>query len=241
MRWVTAHGKALQIQEQGPERLGRFGDSRALDHLIQRRAVHELLFDARANHPLPLFPALSFVGRAEGADSKAGGRAVVWIEPDRLFYPPALCSHSLYLQQKQFYLLRPRPADVVWTAVECLRCPGVAAVIARVPQRLTRVEARRLQLAAEQGGGLGILVRPKPSPGMTDIYSAKTRWLISPSPGERTVQRWRVEMIHGHGWQTCQPFLLEKYRGSGETRSGETRFVPLVSRLADPALVSAAS
>src|SRR2546423_471989 len=72
------------------------------------------------------------------------------------------------------------------------------------PPRLTRVGARRLQLAAEAGGGVGLLLRPARS---AQHYAAATRWLVAPTCGEASVQRWRVELVHGHGGRVGRAVL----------------------------------
>jgi hypothetical protein len=75
---------------------------------------------------------------------------------------------------------------------------------------LSRIEARRFQLAAERGRGIGILLRPYDR--TANVYSAATRWLVAPQRGLRTVQRWRIELIHGHGGQVGQAVILEYHR-----------------------------
>ena len=88
-----------------------------------------------------------------GVAGPGGGGAVVWSDPRHEAYPPALAAGGLPLER--VVLLRPRSAaDEVWALAECLRCRGVAAVVA-APPALSRVQARRLQLAAEHGGGGG--------------------------------------------------------------------------------------
>ena len=118
--------------------------------------------------------------------------AIIYCDDTRNLYPPAIANSGIPLDH--LYLLRPeKPADRIWAITECLRCPGVAATIANV-ERLSRIEARRLQLAAERGGGMGLLLRPmiRTRRGFEapPIYAAATRWLVAPAPGERTVQRW---------------------------------------------------
>jgi protein ImuA len=94
-------------------------------------------------------------------------------------------------------MLHPKTSsDQTWALAECLRCKGVSATIATI-EKLSRIEARRLQLAAETGGGIGILLRPLDK--RASIYAAVTRWLVAPMRGERTVQRWQIQLIHGHG------------------------------------------
>jgi hypothetical protein len=109
----------------------------------------------------------------------------------------------------QVYLLHPSESDQTWAVAECLRCKGVGAVVAAIP-RLTRVEARRLQLAAEAGGTTGIFLRP--AGRGADVYSAATRWLVRPAPGLRTVQRWSIQLLHGHGGRIGHTVILEYCR-----------------------------
>lgn len=214
MRWVTTHARELQIYDKAIETdqasATGFTDS------ITKYAVHELLFNPVPGNALPLFPAL-IAARAGStpADALSSPGKLVWADATNSFYPPAAI--SLGIAPEQLCLLRLKPADMVWAAAECLRCPGVGAVVATITHAMTRVEARRLQLAAEQGGGVGVLIRPNLRSARADIYAAATRWLVSPSPGERTIQRWRIQLLHGHGRQIGQTFILEKHRATGQT------------------------
>jgi protein ImuA len=118
---------------------------------------------------------------------------------------------------RHVYLLRTRTQqDEIWAITQCLRCRGVGAVIA-APAKLSRIEARRLQLAAEAGGTVGILLRdPK-----TSIYAAATRWLVEPCRGEPNVVRWKIQLIHGHGGQTQKVVFLEQCRETNTVRAAE--------------------
>jgi protein ImuA len=169
--------------------------------------VHELLADRKEG--TPLFAAMLL---ARGT----GPLVTIWCDPTHQLYPPALTRHGIDL--KRLYLLRAKPADLTWAITECLRCKGVGAVVAPV-QKLSRLEARRLQLAAEQGGGAGILLRTT-GPG-SDIYAATTRWLVRPAPGERTIQRWTVQLIHGHGGRIGKTVTLECSRENYLVRASE--------------------
>ena len=64
--------------------------------------------------------------------------------------------------------------------------------------RLSPQACRRLQLAAEIGGGLGILLRPAQARGQPSF--AEYRFLVQPLPppnkSDATVsRRWRVELL----------------------------------------------
>ena len=74
-----------------------------------------------------------------------------------------------------------------------------------------------LQLAAERGGGIGVMLRSSGAAAWP--YAAATRWTVRPAPGERTVQRWSVELIHGHGGRVGQRVLLEMCRETHHVRA----------------------
>ena len=142
---------------------------------------------------------------------------VIWCDPRGEIYPPALA--TLGFDLAKVYLLHPRSlADEAWAITECLRCRGVGAVIA-APPSLSRIEARRLQLAAERGGTVGILLRQR---GRDDaVYAAATRWLVTPHPGELNIQRWTIQLLHGHGGRVGQTVFLEWNREINSVRAVE--------------------
>jgi hypothetical protein len=217
MQWISCHEGRLLTQAQAQSNGSRGRSFRtglaALDALAPESsfahgAIHELLSEKANGKPL-------FVGMLLVKSILEG--AIIWSDPHRQLYPPALSQHGVSLDR--LYLLHPKPVDQVWAITECLRCKGVGAVVAAVP-RLTRVEARRLQLAAECGGGVGILLRPADSGAQ--VYAAATRWLVRPAPGERTTQRWDIQLLHGHGGRVGQTVTLEYCRENHLVRALET-------------------
>jgi protein ImuA len=84
------------------------------------------------------------------------------------------------LAMEQLLILRvAHPRDALWAFEEALKCPALAAVVAELPEDGTAADftaTRRLGLAAQKGGGLGLLLRhrlyPLPS-------AAMTRWQIA--------------------------------------------------------------
>jgi len=200
----------------------------ALDELLPRAnfargAVHELL--ALPSHPLPLFFALLLARSAMNQPKNSSG-SIVWCDPQRKLYPPAVATLGMPLDR--LFLLRPKTiADENWAIAECLRCRGVSATIAS-PRRLSRIEARRFQLAAERGGGIGILLRPFDR--NAHVYAAATRWLVAPARGERTIQRWKIQLIHGHGGRIGQSVILEHHR---EHNSIQVHTLRAIEQLAD--------
>lgn len=202
-------------------------DALAPQQSLARGAIHELLFDAKREEPK--FVAAMLAHAASTLEAKSNAASVIWCDPRGEIYPPALASLGFDLSKT--FLLRPsNEIDEAWAVTECLRCRGVGAVIAS-PTHLSRIVARRLQLAAEQGGTVGILLRPR---GRGDsIYAAATRWLVAPYPGERTVQRWTIQLLHGHGGRIGQTVFLEWCR--------ETNSVRAVEKLADRPAASPAA
>jgi len=188
-------------------------DSLTPDGGFAQGAIHELLSDQEPARSFALFLTCNFSGTG----------AIVWSDPDSEIYPPAIQASGIPLNR--LYLLRPAGRqDLIWSISECLSCKGVAVTVA-VIDRLSRIEARRLQLSAERGGGIGLLLRPmlRSAGGFAapSIYAAATRWLVAPAPGERTVQRWEITLIHGHGGCLGKPVLLEHCRETNLVRAAE--------------------
>ena len=87
---------------------------------------------------------------------QAGGVGIV-IDRDRQFYPPATGFSDEMLART--IVLRPgSDGDTLWALEQSLRCPGVAFVVCRL-DRVQPNAYRRLKLAAETGGGLGLFPR----------------------------------------------------------------------------------
>jgi len=117
-------------------------------------AVTELLGDARGIGELSLLlPALVTLARS--------GRHVACIAPPHLPYAPALRQAGLPLER--LLLIEPEGTEAarlsLWAAEELLRCPAIGAVLLW-PDAIDERHVRRLQLAAETGGGCGLLYRP---------------------------------------------------------------------------------
>jgi hypothetical protein len=88
---------------------------------------------------------------------RSGGVLVV-IDRLQNFYPPAAAGWGIDLDR--LVIVRPRGArEALWAAVQSLSSPAVAAVWAPL-ERLDSREFRQLQLAAQAGRTLGLLLRP---------------------------------------------------------------------------------
>ena len=134
------------------------------------------------------------------------GKYLVVIDPQRQFYPPAM--KSLGIPLERIIALQPaNHADAIWGLAQVLRCSAVGAVIAEVGPLEDRV-ARKLQLAAEQGGGLGIFLRDARSARSQPSW-ADVQWLVRSATPEHNTHN--LEMQH----QDVRWFNLELARCSG--------------------------
>ncbi|HJN10307.1 MAG: hypothetical protein QGG09_21960 [Pirellulaceae bacterium] len=119
------------------------------------------------------------------------GGALVVIDPQHNFHPPAAVAGGLDLQRtivvRRVQCKQERQGQRgtqdqwdkrgQWALDQALRCPHVAAVVAW-PQQLDSRVFRRLQLAVETSGCLGLLVRP--AAAQRESSWADVRLLISP-------------------------------------------------------------
>ncbi len=103
---------------------------------------------------------------------------VVIVDTQHDIYPPSLSSWGIDLEK--VVLVRPQSdVDALWAIDQSLRTPAVAAVVADL-QRMDDRAARRMQLAAEHGGGLALLLRPisaRRGPSWADV-----QWIVRALP-----------------------------------------------------------
>lgn len=149
------------------------------------------------------------------------GGALVVIDNRREFYPPAAARLGLDLQRT--IVVQPQNRqEAVWALEQSLSCPGVAATLGWMGPVNGRV-FRRLQLAAEHGGGLGLLMRPTEAQH-TPTW-ADQRWRVSPlassfdSAGKTPFAgRVRVELLHCRGGTAGSVVELEIDDETGAVR-----------------------
>ncbi len=193
---------------------------------FMRGAVHELLYSGGGGKrglgggwggPWLLAAVLARGACGGVAGGKVAGGKVVWSDPLGELFAPAVVGMGVGLER--LVVLRARSVgDELWGIVECLRCPGVSVVVAS-PGGLSRLWARRMQLAAERGGGVGVFMREE---GRASVYAAATRWRVKPAGAGEGVgwecQRWGVELVHGIGGAggVGVPICLEVSRETGD-------------------------
>lgn len=171
--------------------LGRL--ERAFPHgVFPRKAIHEFI------SIVPEHSAASN-GFIAGLLSRlmAEGDACVWISASRKLFPASLRLFHVDPDRLIFVDVASEK-EVIWVLEEALKCEGLAAVVAELND-LSLIESRRLQLAVEQSGVTGILLRKDSRKVLSNVASA--RWRITPLPSITEdgmpglgFPRWRVEL-----------------------------------------------
>jgi protein ImuA len=110
---------------------------------------------------------------------KKGG-AALWISSSHTIFPPALVSFGINPAQFIFIRLRNRN-QILWTIEEALKCEGLTAVVGE-PSFIDLAISRRLQLATEQSGVTGFLLRTKQQ--TLNTTACTCRWQIHPLQSE---------------------------------------------------------
>jgi protein ImuA len=94
-----------------------------------------------------------------------------------------------------------RPPDrrlALWALELSLRCAAVAATLARLGPTLATTAARRIKLAAEAGGGVGIVARPAArEPPFGDVR-LRVRPVVA-GRKDTLCPRWEVEAVYQRG------------------------------------------
>ena len=135
--------------------------------------------------------------------------ALLWCRSDRLgtlhgeLYGPGLRPYGI--DPARLLIVRaPGERQALWAFEEALRSPAVACAVAEIG-RLDLLTSRRLQLAAETGGGTGLALRhgpPDPAPN-----AALTRWLATPLPSgmddglHLRLELWRIKGGAAGSWE----------------------------------------
>jgi hypothetical protein len=152
-------------------------------------------------------------------------RPLVLVDGRGWFYPPAAAALGVDLEQ--IILVRPTSRPDCQAALDqALRCTAVGAVVGWC-DRLTAAEAQRLKLAAEAGGGLGLLLRPKGAaqgPSFADL-----RLRIAPLVSTEAVRRVCIEVLRWRGGKEGQSLIVEIDDETGHVRVS-TGLAPAAAR-----------
>ncbi len=168
---------------------------------LARAALHEVL--ATAPGCGAAFCAM-LLGRSGGT--------VLWISGSGEAWPPGLARFGL--APARLVLVRAMQwQDALWAMEEALRCAAVTGALLEVPEEgeagLDLTATRRLQLAAEAGGALGLVLRPD-ALGLGQS-AATTRWRVGSLGGEGRGlgdPRWQLELLRARGGRPGGPWAV---------------------------------
>ncbi|NYT30551.1 ImuA family protein [Rhizobium sp. WYCCWR 11128] len=147
---------------------------------------------------------------------------VVWCLARPDLFAPALAQVGLH-PDRVIYVEAIREEYVLEACEEALRFGGLGAVVAEMV-RLPMVASRRLQLAAEGSGTIGLVIRrwrrPTEAGDFGHPTAATSRWRISVLPSEPLPvpgigrARWLAELIRIKAGESAD-FILEACDGQG--------------------------
>lgn len=166
-----------------------------------------------------------------GIGARSGGR-ILWCLRQADLFAPALAGVGLDAD-RLITVEAPDEVSLLSCFEEGLRHGSLSAVVAEV-SRLTMTASRRLQLAAEKGHTLGLVLRRARTRSQADSFSqpsaAITRWRVSALPSEPLPvpgvgrARWQVDLVRCRAGEPAT-FEVEACDEAGR--------LSLVSRLAD--------
>jgi hypothetical protein len=136
----------------------------AVDRLLPGGGLrHGMLIEWLAGTTNTVGSGAATLGLLNAREACAEGGALMVIDRRQTFYPPAAAAWGIDLER--MIVVHPQNArDELWAAVQALRSPAVAAMFATI-DRLDSRAFRRLQLAAQAGQTLGVLMRPSSARG----------------------------------------------------------------------------
>lgn len=160
--------------------------------VFPKKAIHEFI------SVLPEQSAASdgFIGAVLSILMKDGA-ACVWISTARKLFPVSLRLFNVD-PERIIFIDVTREKDALWVAEEAIKCDGLAAVVVELSE-LSLIESRRLQLAVEETGVTGFVLRKDATKQASNVATA--RWKITPVPSETEEEmpgvgfpRWNVEL-----------------------------------------------
>lgn len=179
------------------------------------------------------------------------GRSAVWILRRDDLFPPGLAGLGLPADRLVGVCARDE-AEALAVAEDALASPGVGVVLAEVGA-VDLTAGRRLQLACEARGGMGLVILRRPfggaAAGTSGGTAAATCWRVSPAASARVSlglgpPRWRLRLVRSRGGRTGD-WSVEAGASGDEGEADVAHPLRLVAELGDrdlaaPAALSAA-
>jgi protein ImuA len=141
-------------------------------------------------------------------------KILVVVDGQGCFYPPAAV--TLGIDPGRLIVIRPKTlSDAALAVDQSLREPAVGSVVGWY-DRLASPAFRRLQLAAEAGGGLGLLLRP--AAARRSPTFATLRLLVTPVAADAAMRRVCLDALYCRGGREGQSLTLEIDDATGDVR-----------------------
>lgn len=131
-------------------------------------------------------------------------QALAIIDQEQFFYPPTVM--RLAIQTEVIFITPSTQRELQWSLTQSLSCSGVGAVLCW-PKKLDPREFRILQLVAEKGNSLGLLVRPteaRSQPSWSDV-----QLLVESIPTKNERRRIKVEILRNRNGNTGASVEIE--------------------------------
>ena len=127
--------------------------------MIKSGCVRDALPEPPALDGVRLYVEKAHAGGADVDKSPCADarRWLLYVDTDGDFYPPGAAQLGLPLERLLIVRTRRR-LDALWVCEQALRCRAIAVVILPL-SGINAYASRRLQLAAEAGEGIGLLIR----------------------------------------------------------------------------------
>ncbi|MEP4380505.1 MAG: hypothetical protein ABJ363_16060 [Alphaproteobacteria bacterium] len=253
---IERGGSGSPHDDECPDDCLPLGVSEIDDHLpwggLAAGAVHELLDGdpPTSNSTTKIGGALNgavtaFAAALAGKAQHTRARPIVWIAPRtgprESLYAPGLAGFGL--DPSDLIAVRVPPggdfaATALWAMEEALRAPTVGLVCAEI-EAMDLTASRRLQLAAETGGGMGLLLR-RDLAALPPTASV-SRWRIAALPGGPPeysnlpgAVRWQADLLRARGGRP-RSWQLE-WRDDGQDKPQTSGGFALVPPLRDRSL-----
>lgn len=163
------------------------------NNVFPKSAIHEFI----AVVPEHSAASDGFIGGLLSVLMKDGA-GCIWISTARKLFPLSLSAFNVQ-PERIIFMDAANERDALWIMEEALKCEGLAAVVAEI-NNLSLIESRRLQLAVEQSGVTGFILRKDAGKKASTIATA--RWQISPVPSNTEEDlpgvgypRWKVDLL----------------------------------------------
>lgn len=188
--WEALHAAVSSVGTAGPREVISSGCLQLDEQLVRSGLAQGTLLESLG---VGDGAGAAFLALTAAKNALSGGGALVIVDGRQAFYPPAAV--QLGLAAERMILVRPSThREALWAYEQALRSPGVSAVLGW-PETLTPLAFRRLQLAAEEGGTWGLLVRS--AAAQQEPSWAEVRWLVSPAPSEAGRRRFQINVLRG--------------------------------------------